>query len=193
MNGIIYERKAGHKMKKIKEMIVVEGKNDTNTLQRYFVCDTIETGGDQLVPEIIDRVKAAQASRGVIVFTDPDHPGEQIRRWINSNVPECKNAFIDKKKARTAKKVGVEHAEKNDLWQALSHCVTFEEDRQTLSWQDYVSLGLTGNTAKRYGVCAHFHIGPCNGKTCFKRLNAMGITTEQIKEYENEQSDRNDS
>ena len=27
----------------IKEIIVVEGKNDTNTLQSFFDCDTIET------------------------------------------------------------------------------------------------------------------------------------------------------
>lgn len=32
----------------IKEIIVVEGKNDTNTLQSFFDCDTIETGGDQI-------------------------------------------------------------------------------------------------------------------------------------------------
>ena len=32
----------------IKEIIVVEGKNDTNTLQSFFDCDTIETGGDQV-------------------------------------------------------------------------------------------------------------------------------------------------
>ena len=41
----------------IKEIIVVEGKNDTNTLQSFFDCDTIETGGDQVNEKTIDHVR----------------------------------------------------------------------------------------------------------------------------------------
>ena len=58
----------------IKEIIVVEGKNDTNTLQSFFDCDTIETGGDQVNEKTIERVRQAQKTRGVIIFTDPDTP-----------------------------------------------------------------------------------------------------------------------
>lgn len=169
-------------MKRIKEVIVVEGKNDTNTLQQYFQCDTIETGGDQLIESTLDRIEAAQKSRGVIIFTDPDSPGEQIRRWINERIPGCKNAFIEKKKAKTTKKVGVEHAKKEDLWESLSHCVTFDQDNQSFTWSDFIDLGLVGNRALRQEVCSKFHIGPCNAKTCFKRLNQMNISLEEIRE-----------
>ena len=80
-------------MEKIKEIIVVEGRHDSNTLKQYFDCDTIETGGDQLIDTTIDRIARAQKERGVIIFTDPDSPGEQIRRWINERVPGCKNFY----------------------------------------------------------------------------------------------------
>ena len=33
---------------KIREVIVVEGKNDTNVLQQYFDCETIETHGTSM-------------------------------------------------------------------------------------------------------------------------------------------------
>ena len=92
---------------KIKEMIVVEGKHDTSTLKMYFDCDTIETGGDQLSEATLERIVQAQEKRGVIVFTDPDTPGEHIRRQIKERVPDAKHAFIEKTKARTRKKVGV--------------------------------------------------------------------------------------
>lgn len=36
---------------KIKEIIVVEGKNDTNVLQSCIDCDTIETNGTHLSVE----------------------------------------------------------------------------------------------------------------------------------------------
>ena len=39
--------------------------------------------------------------RGVIVLTDPDFPGEKIRKIITEHVPDCKHAFIDKKSALT--------------------------------------------------------------------------------------------
>lgn len=169
-------------MERIKEMIVVEGKNDTARLKQFFECDTIETGGKAMPQDVLPRIRAALASRGVIVFTDPDWPGQQIRRWIDEAVPGCKHAFIEKKKARTESKVGIEHAEKEDLLEALSHCVTFTHSSQSLSWEEFLSLGLIGDAKKRYDVCEQFHIGPCNAKTCFKRLNQMQIGLEQIKE-----------
>ncbi len=169
-------------MKKIKEIIVVEGKNDTNTLQSFFDCDTIETSGDQVSEATLTRIKQAQATRGVIIFTDPDSPGEHIRRLINARIPNCKNAFIEKNKAKTPKKVGVEHAKQEDLWHALEHCVTFGESKESLSWQEYVDLGCIGDTSVRYQLCEKVHIGPCNAKTCFKRLNQMGYTKNQIEE-----------
>ena len=166
---------------KIKEIIVVEGKNDTNVLQSFFECDTIETGGDQVNEGTLQRIEEAQKQRGVIVFTDPDTPGEHIRRLVKERVPEAKHAFIKKEKARTTKKVGVEHANASDLWESLSHCVTFIPDQESLSWQDYIELGCIGDQKLRFHVCEALHIGPCNAKTCFKRLNQMGITKEKIQ------------
>ena len=175
-------------MKKIKELIVVEGHNDTFRLKRFLDCDTIETGGDMVNRETLDRIAAAQKSRGVIVFTDPDRPGEHIRSVISRHVPGVKHAFIEHAKAKTDKKVGVEHAEKKDLEESLANCVTFMEETESLSWHDFIDLGLVGHASRREEVCRLFHIGKCNAKTCFKRLNQMGVTARQILEKLNEQS-----
>ena len=47
-------------MKKIKEVIVVEGRHDTERLRKYFDCDTIETGGTSLGQDVIDRIIEAK-------------------------------------------------------------------------------------------------------------------------------------
>lgn len=172
----------------IKEIIVVEGKNDTNVLQSYFDCDTIETGGDNVSKKLLERIKKASETRGVIVFTDPDRPGEHIRRLIQDNIPEVKHVFIKKEKARTTKKVGVEHASKEDLWQALNQVVTFDTGASTLSWEDFIDLRLVGNATFRHYICERVHIGPCNAKTCFKRLNQMHITKEDLEKILEEQN-----
>lgn len=169
--------------KHIKEILVVEGKNDTNRLKQFFDCDTIETGGDQVSAETLGRIAQAQKSRGVIVFTDPDRPGEHIRSVISRKIPGVKHAFIEKAKAKTDKKVGVEHAEKKDLEESLTNCVTFMPETHTLDWDDFIDFGLVGNASRRESVCQHFHVGKCNAKTAFKRLNQIGITGQEIYDF----------
>jgi ribonuclease M5 len=168
---------------KIAQVIVVEGRNDTNTLQRWFDCDTIETGGLQLSPAVMERIEAAAKTRGILIFTDPDAPGETIRRRIQQRVPNAQHVWIDRKKARTDKKVGVEHASRKDLEEALAGKVQFMDNVQSLSWAEFLDLGLTGDAAWRNWLCAKVHVGPCNAKTCWKRLNQMGIGASEIEKW----------
>lgn len=168
----------------IKEIIVVEGKNDTNVLKSYFECDTIETHGTHLGKEILAQIKLAKEKRGVIIFTDPDFPGEKIRTTINQKIPGCQNAYIEKNKAKTTKKVGVEHATKEDLMEALAHLFTYEENMQeTLSYDDYISLGFNGcddAALRRSFIAKKLHLGKPNAKTLYKRLNMLRLCKEDI-------------
>ena len=74
-------------MMQVKEVIVVEGRDDTQRIKLAVDADTIETNGSAIDREVIDQIKHAQAKRGVIVFTDPDFPGEKIRKIISREVP----------------------------------------------------------------------------------------------------------
>ena len=56
---------------KIKEIIVVEGKDDTVAIKRAVDADTIETNGSAIGDHVIEQVKLALQKRGVIIFTDP--------------------------------------------------------------------------------------------------------------------------
>lgn len=169
---------------KIKEVIVVEGKNDTNVLQSYFDCDTIETHGTHLSKTTLELIKQAQATRGVIIFTDSDYPGTLIRNTINEKIKGCKNAFIAKEKSKTSKKVGVEHAKKIDLEESLKNCVTFHEDNQSdLKLSDLVDTGLSGSSdskERRKKVTDYLKIGESNAKTLLNRLKMLGYTKKQL-------------
>lgn len=165
---------------KIKEIIVVEGKHDSEKLKRYFDCDTIETSGTHLGNKTLKCIRLAQEKRGIIIFTDPDAPGEKIRNTINQAVPGCKNAFIMKDKAKTSKKVGVEHASKEDLEASLSHLMTYSSlIKETLSWDEYIELGFNGrcdSALHRAKIGEFLFIGKANAKTLFKRLNMLQLT-----------------
>ena len=172
-------------MKKIQELIVVEGKNDTATLKQYFDCDTLETNGTDVTDFKIDLIRKAKEKRGVIIFTDPDSPGNRIRNEINRAVPGCENAFIDKKAARTDHKVGIEHAGRVDLEQSLANLIIYEDrPQETISANDLYELGLTGSkdSAKlREKAGNALHIGFGNAKTMLRRLNCLGITKEELE------------
>ncbi len=170
----------------IKEVIVVEGYHDTEKLRKYYDCQTIETSGTHLGKAVLDRIAHAQKTTGVIIFTDPDSPGNRIRHAINQAVPGCKNAFVDKEHAHTTKKVGIEHADYNTLHEALKNLVTFEEEtKPTITMQDMMELGLNGkpeSAALRTYVGKKFHIGDGNAKTMCRRINFAHITKQQLLE-----------
>ena len=167
----------------IKEVIVVEGKNDTNHLKEFFDVETIETNGLGLNKETIELINNINSKRGVILLLDPDTPGEKIRKRINDKIPNLKNVFLFKKEARTSKKVGVEHASKETLEKALENVVTYKKSLETLSYEEYCELGFVGekdSAIKREKISKKFRLGKCNAKTLFKRLNMLGIRKEQI-------------
>lgn len=170
---------------KLKEVIVVEGKHDSDTLQKYFDCDTIETQGSHLSKATIQLLKEVHKTRGIIVFCDPDYPGEQIRQKINLAISNAKHAFIMKEKARTSKKVGIEHASKEALEEALANVITYDEnDSESITLEEIMDLGLNGqpNSALlRERLGATLHIGKCNAKTLWKRLNMLQISKQQVE------------
>jgi len=179
---------------KIQEIIVVEGKDDTVAVQRAVQADTIETGGSAINKEKLERIRLAQERRGVIIFTDPDYPGEKIRKTIDQYVPGCKHAFLSKEKAKSAKgKYGIEHATPENIREALSKVRgaknSQSKDQQDqknngqseglqLKMQDLQQLGLIGSSnsqALRESITKKLGIGYCNGKQLMKRIEAFRI------------------
>ena len=80
--------------KKISQVIVVEGRDDTANLKRYFDVETYETRGSAINEQDLERIQRLHERHGVIVFTDPDFNGERIRRLIMTAVPSVQHAFL---------------------------------------------------------------------------------------------------
>lgn len=168
--------------KKIKEVIVVEGKTDTAIIQKLFDADTIETHGLALTKETLDFIEEMNKTKGVILLTDPDYPGMKIRNMIMKRIPHVKQAFVDKKDAIGKRKLGIAEAREEAIIQALENVVSFSQDTQSISWEEFISLDIIGNKQKRLMIYDLFHLGYGNAKTLFKRLNMAGITKEDILE-----------
>ena len=167
-------------MKKIKEIVVVEGKTDTALLKELFEVDTIETHGLALDDKTMALIKEASKKRGIIVLTDPDFPGKKIRDQIQKEIPECKHAFVAKKDAVGKKKLGIAEAKKEAVIAAIENVVTFDANKESITWKEFIDLDIIGNKHRRFGVYDLFNLGYGNVKTLFKRLNMVGISKEEI-------------
>lgn len=151
-------------MYRIKEVIVVEGRYDKNTLSQLVDTVIIETNGFAIFK---DGEKAAflrrlAAERGVIVLTDSDGAGFLIRNHLKGILPpgQVKHAYIpdlagkERRKRRPGKegKLGVEGMRPAVLEQALRRAgATFIEEEGEKRTQeppitkaDLFAFGLTG-------------------------------------------------
>ncbi|WP_160725685.1 ribonuclease M5 [Bacillus sp. USDA818B3_A] len=173
---------------KIKEIIVVEGKDDTARIKRAVDADTIETNGSAVNQTTIEKVKRAQSTRGVIIFTDPDYPGEKIRKTIAAEVPGCKHAFLPKEAAiaKSGKGLGVEHASPEAIREALKDAqIMHEVIHEEITQEDLIMAGLMGGEGskeRRILLGKLLKIGYTNGKQLHKRLMMFQISREEFAE-----------
>jgi ribonuclease M5 len=167
---------------KIKEIIVVEGRDDTTAIKRAVDADTIETNGSAIGDSVIEQIRLAQKTRGVIIFTDPDFPGEKIRKTVAEQVPGCKHAFITKPEARpkNGKGIGVEHASIEAIRNALKEVKEEMTDTDPIiDKDDLMAAGLIGGPKakeRREKLGVLLKIGYTNGKQLEKRLHMFQIT-----------------
>ena len=173
----------------IKEVIVVEGKDDTVAIKRAVGADTIETNGSAISKDTLRRILHAQEKRGVIVFTDPDYPGRRIRAIIEEHVPHAKHAFLPKEKtiAKNGKGVGIEHASDADIRAAIAAVYTplTEARAVEITLEDLIDAKLIAHPsakARRTVLGETLNIGYTNGKQLHKRLHMFGITKQQFIE-----------
>jgi ribonuclease M5 len=171
----------------IHEIIVVEGRDDAEAVRRAVGADTIETGGSAIDDEVIRRIALAQERRGVIVFTDPDHAGERIRKIIAARVPGCKHAFLTREEATRNADIGVENASKEAIVRALGRVRTdagpAEAGETDITMQDLMAAGLLVHpraAARRLAMGNLLGIGYCNGKQFYKRCAMFRIRRDEF-------------
>lgn len=93
---------------RIQEVLIVEGKYDAATLATQVDGLIITTGGFSIFtePEKIELLRKLGKERGLIILTDSDAAGFQIRTYIEKKVKGCdiKHAYIPAVKGKESRK-----------------------------------------------------------------------------------------
>ena len=172
--------------KRIKETIIVEGRDDTAAINRAVDALTIETHGFGMPDSIWPQIDKAYSQQGIIVFTDPDYAGEKIRRKIAERYPGCRQAFLPKGKALKNGNVGVENARPEDIIEALekAHCTCGAREGD-FTEEDLLQWELAGGPrarARREKLGNLLSIGYGNSKSFLRKLNQFQISREEFLE-----------
>ncbi|WP_353893331.1 ribonuclease M5 [Proteinivorax hydrogeniformans] len=171
----------------MKEVIVVEGKNDYHAVKRAEPkAEIITTSGFGISAETMARIKRAYKKRGVIILMDPDHVGEIIRKKLAAQFPKAKHAFVSREKAIENDDIGIENAQPGEIKRALSKVrTTGSQIEQEFNMDDllFAKLTISSKSAKRRAkLGALLGIGYGNSKTFLKRLNQFDVTREEFNE-----------
>lgn len=146
----------------VKEVIIVEGRYDVNTLSQIVDATIVETGGFGIFKDKDkqEMLRSLARRRGLIIFTDSDGAGFVIRGFLNGIIDPryIKNAYIPdiegKERRKTAPskegKLGVEGMTPEIIISALKNAGATIDDGaeapryESISKAELYSLGLVG-------------------------------------------------
>ena len=159
------------KKKRISLPVIVEGKYDKNTLSQIFDCTVITTDGFSVFNSKEKQALLKKLSRdGLIVLTDSDGGGKQIRGFLRSLVPQDKlyNLYIPRIKGKERRKkapskegmLGVEGMEREVLEKIFAPFTADSEsmpnNKKMLTKVDFYNNKLTGfpnSKERRRALC----------------------------------------
>jgi len=176
------------------QIYVVEGKNDRMRLQSLFPkIEVLITQGSAINLSTLTILESLDETHDIILFLDPDHAGDRIRRILSHKLKHVYHAFIDQDDAhsKNQKKIGVEHASDETIIKALHMmrrpCLT-RSDITYSFLHEHQLTGSTNSKAIRTIISRAFKIGYVNGKTLYQRLHLFGIKQKEIIEVLSESS-----
>lgn len=170
----------------INGIVVVEGSGDASYLSSFIDSEYVITNGLDVPDEELEYLVEASKKVPIIIMTDPDEAGENIRHRVHQKV-DGHDVVVDSAKCNKNGKHGVAECTKEEIINKLN--TFFDKSKKEKEFvsknffkvNDYDKEDIYLFTRKK------FHLGKCNRKQLIKRLNTLEITEEElnktIKEY----------
>lgn len=184
---------------RIREVIVVEGRYDRNTLSQVVDALIFETNGFAVFNdrEKLEALRMLAEERGLILLTDSDSAGFVIRNRLKSLIPpeKIKQAFVpavpgrEKRKNRPSKEglLGVEGMRPEELIRALKNAGASEDscaEEERITDADFYRLGLNGRPGSaqlRRRLARELNLPPLISRTDLQKTAGFLLSREELE------------
>lgn len=171
----------------IDKLIVVEGKEDVSYLSSFIESEYITTNGYEIPKEEIDYINEASKHKEILVLVDPDKAGREIENKLKEKIKKATYILVDISKCLRGKKNGVAECEKEEIIKVLKPHFSSKNPQKSHNLQRNLSkLDFNDKELRNY-LCKKYHLGKCNLKKLFVRIETLEIPLEElnksIREY----------
>ena len=184
---------------RIREVIVVEGRYDRNTLSQVVDALIFETKGFSVFHdrEKLETLRMLAEERGLILLTDSDSAGFVIRNRLKGLIPpeKVKQAYVpaipgrEKRKDRPSKEglLGVEGMRPEELVRALRNAGATEEKGtgERITDADFYRLGLNGKPGSaqlRRRLAEELKLPPLISRSDLQKAAGFLLSREELEE-----------
>ncbi len=171
----------------INKIIIVEGKEDVSYLSSFIEAEYNTTNGYDIPQEEIDYINEASNHKEVLVLVDPDDAGRKIENKLKTKLNKATYLNVNISQCLRGKKDGVAECLQEEIINVLKPHFSSKNTQKSRNLQVNLSkLDFTSKDLRSY-LSKKFHLGKCNLKKMFIRLETLEISVEEIesaiKEY----------
>lgn len=169
-------------MKYLDGIIVVEGKGDVSYLSSFIGAEYVILNGYDMPKDTIDYLENIK-NRKIFVLTDPDEAGKTIEKRLQSTKIQYEYKEANIEKCNKHGKHGIAECSMDEIIRILeSDLLDADFYKETITKSEFAAFGFMDSQKNRDKIGDLLHLGRCNSKTLFKRMNYNGITSEKIRE-----------
>ena len=164
-------------------VLIVEGNNDVSYLSSFLNCLFFVTNGYDLCSKKIEFLKEAANRNRLIILTDPDEAGENIRNRLKTQISGVFEAKCRKITRKNTKKSGIAELSKEVVIEALKDYVADKEFLPVnYNLSSLVSLSKSPSNM-RLKICEHYRLILGNNKSLENQLNILKISLKEIEDF----------
>jgi ribonuclease M5 len=166
---------------RINGFLIVEGNADKAFLSSFLDCHIIVLGGYAIKEETINFINRLGEKLTPIILCDPDEAGLKIADKIHKRIPNSVVVHTEIKTRKHYKKTGIAETAEEEIIDKLKPFIT---DKDIITGDIVPSwlisyLMKTGRLIE--DIQNKYQLGNVNIKQTVNRLNALGVTREEIK------------
>ncbi len=168
-------------------ILVVEGKEDSSYLSSFIDAEYVITNGYEIPETELDYLNTASKFKQIIVLVDPDKAGREIELRLKNKLAKADYLNVEISRCNRGQKNGVAECDQEEILKVLRPYLTNGKSKNSGILQEKkLKIELSDKSLRDY-LAGKYHLGKCNNKTLFKRLETLKISEQEllssIKEY----------